>query len=75
MAELLQASPRRYEDAIVVPEIIAANCEIMHGLRTLVQNIAGSIGHDKRPSCTTSLLQLNITSTLRYPNVPTTSLS
>ncbi|GKF36077.1 hypothetical protein Tco_0112835, partial [Tanacetum coccineum] len=38
MAELLQAPTKGYEDAIVVPEIAAANFEIKHGLLTLVQN-------------------------------------
>ncbi|GJR75381.1 reverse transcriptase domain-containing protein [Tanacetum coccineum] len=37
MAELLQAPTEGYEDAIVVPEIEAANFEIKHGLLTLVQ--------------------------------------
>ncbi|GJV50335.1 reverse transcriptase domain-containing protein [Tanacetum coccineum] len=35
MAELLQAPTEGYEDAIVVPEIAAANFEIKHGLLTL----------------------------------------
>ncbi|GJV87686.1 reverse transcriptase domain-containing protein [Tanacetum coccineum] len=34
MAELLQAPTEGYEDAIVVPEIAAANFEIKHGLLT-----------------------------------------
>ncbi|GJZ32422.1 reverse transcriptase domain-containing protein [Tanacetum coccineum] len=38
MAELLQAPTEGYEDAIVIPEIAAANFEIKHGLLTLVQN-------------------------------------
>ncbi|GJX17298.1 retrovirus-related pol polyprotein from transposon TNT 1-94, partial [Tanacetum coccineum] len=38
MAELLQAPTEGYEDAIVDPEITAANFEIKHGLLTLVQN-------------------------------------
>ncbi|GKB58511.1 reverse transcriptase domain-containing protein [Tanacetum coccineum] len=37
MAELLQAPIEGYEDAIVVPEIAAANIEIRDGLLTLVQ--------------------------------------
>ncbi|GJZ58639.1 hypothetical protein Tco_0614455 [Tanacetum coccineum] len=36
MAELLQAPTEGYEDAIVVPEIEAANFEIKHGLLTLL---------------------------------------
>ncbi|GJU69378.1 hypothetical protein Tco_1255637 [Tanacetum coccineum] len=46
MAELLQAPTEGYEDAIVVPEIEAANFEIKHGLLTLVQN-KQFFGHDK----------------------------
>ncbi|GKA70606.1 hypothetical protein Tco_0776745 [Tanacetum coccineum] len=42
MAELLQAPTEGYEDAIVVPEIEAANFEIKHGLLTLVQNKSSS---------------------------------
>ncbi|GJR42306.1 reverse transcriptase domain-containing protein [Tanacetum coccineum] len=37
LAELLQAPTEGYEDAIVVPEIDAANFEIKHGLLTLVR--------------------------------------
>ncbi|GJW15265.1 hypothetical protein Tco_0019398 [Tanacetum coccineum] len=37
MAELLQAPTEGYEDAIVVPEIEAANFEIKHGLATSCQ--------------------------------------
>ncbi|GJX26207.1 hypothetical protein Tco_0232503 [Tanacetum coccineum] len=48
--ELLPPLPRLptegYEDAIVVPEIEAANFEIKHGLLTLVQN-KQFFGHDK----------------------------
>ncbi|GJW52430.1 reverse transcriptase domain-containing protein [Tanacetum coccineum] len=46
MAELLQDPTEVYEDAIVVPEIAAANFEIKHGLLTLVQN-KQFFGHDK----------------------------
>ncbi|GJU10825.1 reverse transcriptase domain-containing protein [Tanacetum coccineum] len=38
MAELLQAPTEGYEDAIVVPEIEAANFEIKHGLATSCGN-------------------------------------
>ncbi|GKE14452.1 hypothetical protein Tco_1422029 [Tanacetum coccineum] len=50
MAELLQAPTEGYEDAIVVPEIAAANFEIKHGLLTLVQN-KQFFGHDKDDKC------------------------
>ncbi|GJR39887.1 reverse transcriptase domain-containing protein [Tanacetum coccineum] len=57
MAELLQAPTEGYEDAIVVPEIAAANFEIKHGLLTLVQNKQFS-GHNKRPHMPTSKVVL-----------------
>ncbi|GJT73932.1 hypothetical protein Tco_1033218 [Tanacetum coccineum] len=46
MAENCSRSTEGYEDAIVVPEIEAANFEIKHGLLTLVQN-KQFFGHDK----------------------------
>ncbi|GJS29695.1 hypothetical protein Tco_0490315 [Tanacetum coccineum] len=46
MAQLLDAPTEGYEDAIVVPEIIADNFELKHGLLTLVQN-KQFFGHDK----------------------------
>nr|GEU86937.1 reverse transcriptase domain-containing protein [Tanacetum cinerariifolium] len=46
MAQLLQAPTEGYEDAIVVPTIIADNFELKHGLLTLVQN-KQFFGHDK----------------------------
>ncbi|GJY88706.1 reverse transcriptase domain-containing protein, partial [Tanacetum coccineum] len=73
MAELLQAPTEGYEDAIVVPEIAATNFEIKHGLLTLVQN-KQFFGHDKEdPHAHIRYFNI-ITSTLRYPNVPTTSI-
>ncbi|GKE96016.1 hypothetical protein Tco_1580871 [Tanacetum coccineum] len=59
MAQLLQAPTEGYEDAIVVPAITADNFELKHGLLTLVQN---KQFFDK------------ITSTLKFPNVPNTSI-
>nr|GFC25998.1 hypothetical protein [Tanacetum cinerariifolium] len=38
VAELLQAPTEGYEDAIVIPEIIANNFELKHSLINLVQN-------------------------------------
>ncbi|GJY17082.1 reverse transcriptase domain-containing protein [Tanacetum coccineum] len=73
MAELLQAPTEGYEDAIVVPDIAAANFEIKHGLLTLVQN-KQLFGHDKEDPHTHIRYFNKITSTLRYPNVPTTSI-
>ncbi|GJV47292.1 reverse transcriptase domain-containing protein [Tanacetum coccineum] len=62
-----------YEDAIVVPEIEAANFEIKHGLLTLVQN-KQFFGNDKEDPHAHIRYFNKITSTLRYPNVPTTSI-
>ncbi|GJT07241.1 hypothetical protein Tco_0841703 [Tanacetum coccineum] len=73
MAELLQAPTEGYEEAIVVPEIEAANFEIKHGLLTLVQN-KQFFGHDKEDPHAHIRYFNKITSTLRYPNVPTTSI-
>ncbi|GKE33347.1 hypothetical protein Tco_1452669 [Tanacetum coccineum] len=38
MAQLLQAPTEGYEDAILIPEIVANNFELKHGLINLVQN-------------------------------------
>ncbi|GKB19223.1 hypothetical protein Tco_0853146 [Tanacetum coccineum] len=65
MAELLQAPTEGYEDAIVVPEIEAANFEIKHGLLTLVQN-KQFFGHDKEDPHAHIRYFNKITSTLRY---------
>ncbi|GKF00400.1 hypothetical protein Tco_0023750 [Tanacetum coccineum] len=73
MAELLQAPTEGYEDAIVVPEIEAANFEIKHGLLTLVQN-KQFFEHDKEDPNAHIRYFNKITSTLRYLNVPTTSI-
>ncbi|GJR93977.1 reverse transcriptase domain-containing protein [Tanacetum coccineum] len=68
--ELLQGSTG-IEDAIVVPEIAAANFEIKHGLLTLAQN-KQFFRHDKEDTHAHIRYFNKITSTLRYPNVPTT---
>ncbi|GJY90011.1 hypothetical protein Tco_0505207 [Tanacetum coccineum] len=73
MAELLQAPTEGYEDVIVVPEIEAANFEIKHGLLTLVQN-KQFFEHDKEDLHAHIRYFNKITSTLRYPNVSTTSI-
>ncbi|GKC36229.1 reverse transcriptase domain-containing protein, partial [Tanacetum coccineum] len=73
LADLLPGYTRGYEDAIVVPEIEAANFEIKHGLLTLVQN-KQFFGHDKEDPHAHIRYFNKITSTLRYPNVPTTSI-
>ncbi|GJR35595.1 hypothetical protein Tco_1211279 [Tanacetum coccineum] len=71
MAELLQAPTEGYEDAIVVPAIIADNFELKHGLLTLVQNKQFS-RHDKEDPHAHIRYFNKITSTLKLPNVPNT---
>ncbi|GJR89996.1 reverse transcriptase domain-containing protein [Tanacetum coccineum] len=70
MAQLLQAPTEGYEDAIVVP---ADNFELKHGLLTLVQN-KPFFGHDKEDPHAHIRYFNKITSTLKFPNVPNTSI-
>nr|GEY30582.1 reverse transcriptase domain-containing protein [Tanacetum cinerariifolium] len=73
MAQLLQASTGGYEDAIVIPAITADNFELKHGLLTLVKN-KQFFGHDKEdPHAHIQYFNM-ITSTLKFPNVPNTSI-
>nr|GEV58443.1 reverse transcriptase domain-containing protein [Tanacetum cinerariifolium] len=62
-----------YEDAIVVPAITADNFELKHGLLTLVQN-KQFFGHDKEDPHDHVRYFNKITSTLKLPNVPNTSI-
>ncbi|GJR74962.1 reverse transcriptase domain-containing protein [Tanacetum coccineum] len=73
MAQLLEAPTMGYEDAIVVPEINANNLEHKHGLLTLVQN-KQFFGHDKEDPHAHIRYFNKITSTMRFPNVPSTSV-
>ncbi|GKC01048.1 hypothetical protein Tco_0987184 [Tanacetum coccineum] len=73
MAQLLQAPTEGYEDAIVVPAITADNFELKHGLLTLVQN-KPFFGHDKEDHHAHIRYFNKITSTLKFPNVPNTSI-
>ncbi|GKG42541.1 hypothetical protein Tco_0476839 [Tanacetum coccineum] len=73
MAQLLEAPTEGYEDAIVVPEITANNFEIKHGLLNLVQN-KQFFGHDKEDSHAHIRYFNKITSTMKFPNVPSTSV-
>ncbi|GJZ51844.1 reverse transcriptase domain-containing protein, partial [Tanacetum coccineum] len=73
MAQLLQAPTEGYEDAIVVPAITADNFELKHGLLTLVQN-KQFFGHDKEDPHAHIRYFNKITSTLKFPNVPNTSI-
>ncbi|GJY92573.1 hypothetical protein Tco_0508355 [Tanacetum coccineum] len=72
MAQLLEAPTVGYEDAIVVPEITADNFELKHGLLTLVQN-KQFFGHDKEDPHAHIRYFNKITSTMKFPNVPSTS--
>ncbi|GJW53268.1 reverse transcriptase domain-containing protein [Tanacetum coccineum] len=72
MAQLLQAPTEGYEDAIVIPEI-NANFELKHGLINLVQN-KQFFGHDKEDPHAHIRYFNKITSTMRFPNVPSTSI-
>ncbi|GJT34748.1 reverse transcriptase domain-containing protein [Tanacetum coccineum] len=74
--ELLEAPNEGYEDAIVVPkipEINANNFEIKHGLLNLVQN-KQFFGHDKEDPHAHIRYFNKITSTMKFPNVPSTSV-
>ncbi|GKF25100.1 reverse transcriptase domain-containing protein, partial [Tanacetum coccineum] len=73
MAQLLEAPTVGYEDAIVVPEITADNFELKHGLLTLVQN-KQFFGHDKEDPHAHIRYLNKITSTMKFLNVPSTSV-
>nr|GEV14868.1 reverse transcriptase domain-containing protein [Tanacetum cinerariifolium] len=73
MAELLQAPTEGYEDAIVILEIAANNFELRHGLINLVQN-KQFFGHDKEDPHAHIRYFNKITSTMRVPNVPSSSI-
>nr|GEV97702.1 reverse transcriptase domain-containing protein [Tanacetum cinerariifolium] len=73
MAKLLRAPTEGYEDAIVIPEIFANKFELKHGLINLVQN-KQFFGHDKEDPHAHIRYFNKITSTMRVPNVPTSSI-
>nr|GEX01987.1 reverse transcriptase domain-containing protein [Tanacetum cinerariifolium] len=73
MAELLRAPTEGYEDAIVIPEIAANNFELKYGLINLVQN-KQFFGHDKEDPHAHIRYFNKITSTMRAPNVPSSSI-
>ncbi|GKB11746.1 reverse transcriptase domain-containing protein [Tanacetum coccineum] len=73
MAQLLEAPTEGYEDAIIVPEITADNFELKHGLLTLVQN-KQFFGHDKEDPHAHIRYFNKITSTMKFLNVPSTSV-
>nr|GFC46654.1 reverse transcriptase domain-containing protein [Tanacetum cinerariifolium] len=73
MAQLLQAPTDGYEDAIVIPEIIATNFELKHGLINLVQN--KQFFRHEREDPHAHLRYFNkITSTMRVSNVPKSTI-
>ncbi|GJR13438.1 hypothetical protein Tco_0796090 [Tanacetum coccineum] len=69
MTELLQAPTEGYEDAIVIPAITADNFELKHSLLTLVQN-KQFFGHDKEDPHAHIRYFNKITSTMKFPNIP-----
>ncbi|GJU55036.1 reverse transcriptase domain-containing protein [Tanacetum coccineum] len=73
MAQLLEAPTEGYEDDIVVPEITADNFELKHSLLTLVQN-KQFFGHDKEDPHAHIHYFTKITSTMKFSNVPSTSV-
>nr|GEW51257.1 reverse transcriptase domain-containing protein [Tanacetum cinerariifolium] len=73
MAELFQAPTEGYEDAIVIPKIAANNYELKHDLINLVQN-QQFFGHDKEDPHAHIRYFNKITSTMRVPIVPSSSI-
>ncbi|GJT09958.1 reverse transcriptase domain-containing protein [Tanacetum coccineum] len=73
MAQLLEAPTEGYKDAIVVPEITADNFELKHGLLTLVQN-KQFFSDDKEDPHAHIRYFNKITSTMKFPNVPSMSV-
>nr|GEU78360.1 reverse transcriptase domain-containing protein [Tanacetum cinerariifolium] len=73
MTQLLQAPTEGYEDAIVIPKITATNFELKHGLINLVQN-KQFFGHDKEDLHAHIRYFNKITSTMKVPNVPNSTI-
>nr|GFB77876.1 reverse transcriptase domain-containing protein [Tanacetum cinerariifolium] len=73
MAKLLQAPTEGYEDAIIIPEIAANNFELKHSLINLVQN-KQFFRHDKEDPHAHIRYFNKITSTMRVPNVSSSSI-
>nr|GEU91153.1 reverse transcriptase domain-containing protein [Tanacetum cinerariifolium] len=73
MEKLLQAPTKGYEDAIVILEIAANNFQLKHGLINLVQN-KQFFGHDKEDPHAHIRCFNKITSTMKVPNVPSSSI-
>nr|GEY04422.1 reverse transcriptase domain-containing protein [Tanacetum cinerariifolium] len=73
MAELHQAPTKGYEDAIVVLAILAENFELKRGLLILITS-KQFYGHDKEDPHAYIRWFNKITSTMRFQNVPNTSI-
>nr|GEY60100.1 reverse transcriptase domain-containing protein [Tanacetum cinerariifolium] len=73
MAQLLEAPTVGYDDAIVILEIAATNFELKHSLINLVQN-KQFFGHDKEDLHAHLHYFSKITSTMRVPNVPNSTI-
>nr|GEX37230.1 reverse transcriptase domain-containing protein [Tanacetum cinerariifolium] len=73
MAELLQVPTEGYEDVIVIPKIAANNFKLKHGLINLVQD-KQFFGHDKDDPHAQIRYFNKITSTMRVPNIPSSSI-
>ncbi|GJZ52806.1 reverse transcriptase domain-containing protein [Tanacetum coccineum] len=72
MEQLLQAPTEGYEDAIIIPEI-NVKFELKHGLINLVQN-KQFFRHDKEDPHAHIRYFNKITSTMRFPDIPSTSI-
>nr|GEW41685.1 reverse transcriptase domain-containing protein [Tanacetum cinerariifolium] len=73
MAELLQATTEGYEDAVVISKVAANNFDLKQGLINLVQN-KQFFGHDKEDPHAHIRYFKKITSTMRVPNVLSSSI-
>ncbi|GJR25564.1 hypothetical protein Tco_1101796 [Tanacetum coccineum] len=73
MAELLQAPTEGYRDAIVIPAILAENFELKHGLLILVTS-KQFYGFEKEDPHAHICWFNNITSTIKYKDVPNSSI-
>nr|GEZ87804.1 reverse transcriptase domain-containing protein [Tanacetum cinerariifolium] len=73
MAELLQAPTKGYEDAIVIPAILAKSFEIKHGLLNLVTS-KQYYGFKKEDPHAHIRWFNKITSTIKYRDVPNLSI-
>ncbi|GKE40702.1 hypothetical protein Tco_1464107 [Tanacetum coccineum] len=73
MAELLQAPIEGYEDAIVIPAILAENFELKHGLLNLVTS-KQFCGFEKEDPHARIRWLNKITLTIKYKDVPNSSI-